>query len=251
MTKTYSRPPLKEAILDFRFLPGDPWDLTVPGLVYERISQVFPKKQMRTGFQIQVRPGSTIEPILPHSETMQFRTADDSAMLQVGRHQLSYHALAPYPGWEAFLARCLSQLAIYRAVAAPSGFARIGMRYVNLIQVDSPTIALNDYFHFFPSVPEIAEPAPLANIDMKVLTSFSDPGMVMRASLVSSASDREQGAAFVFDLDAFTPPGAVPDFEDLNAWLATAHRRIEAFFEASFTERTHSEVFHETAGGPS
>lgn len=37
MGRRYKKAPVIEVLCEFRFKPGSSWDLTVPGLVYERI----------------------------------------------------------------------------------------------------------------------------------------------------------------------------------------------------------------------
>lgn len=33
----YGNPPIVEVVAEFRFIPSEPWDLTVPGLVYDHL----------------------------------------------------------------------------------------------------------------------------------------------------------------------------------------------------------------------
>src|SRR5437667_2265720 len=44
VARTYNKPPLIEAVCDFRFSSSQPWDWTIPGLLYEQIRDNFPNK---------------------------------------------------------------------------------------------------------------------------------------------------------------------------------------------------------------
>ncbi|MGQ0654564.1 MAG: TIGR04255 family protein [Betaproteobacteria bacterium] len=44
MPKKYKNPPIIEAICEFRFSETSPWDLTIPGLIYELVKDKFPKR---------------------------------------------------------------------------------------------------------------------------------------------------------------------------------------------------------------
>ncbi len=45
MTKRYNNPPLVEALCEFQFDADVPWDLTLIGLIYDKLQGLFPKKQ--------------------------------------------------------------------------------------------------------------------------------------------------------------------------------------------------------------
>ena len=40
----YRKSPIVEVVCEFRFLPGEPWDAAIPGLVYSKLADVFPKR---------------------------------------------------------------------------------------------------------------------------------------------------------------------------------------------------------------
>ncbi|MBL7075352.1 TIGR04255 family protein [candidate division KSB1 bacterium] len=44
MGKRYKNPPIAEAICEFQFELNSPWDLVMPGLVYEQVKRTFPKR---------------------------------------------------------------------------------------------------------------------------------------------------------------------------------------------------------------
>ena len=53
--------------------------------------------------------------------------------MQVGPHFLAVNHLQPYPHWQSFKSLIFDNLHFYRRVANPTGFKRIGLRYINRI----------------------------------------------------------------------------------------------------------------------
>ena len=53
MKRRYREPPIKEAACHLQFAAGSPWDMTMPGLIYQEMRDRFPKLQefgFRGGF---------------------------------------------------------------------------------------------------------------------------------------------------------------------------------------------------------
>lgn len=148
MSKKYSNPPIVEALCEFQFVPGQPWDMTIPGLLYEKIKSEFPVKQLQMGFGIGLQPKEeSLQQIVEMSQRMQFLRSDKTALVQVGPDFLTINHLKPYPTWEEFKPLIIGNLKIYQEVAKPKGFKRIGLRYINKIDFDQHPIELTDYFN--------------------------------------------------------------------------------------------------------
>ena len=45
MPKRYNNPPIVEALCEFQFDEDVPWDLTLIGLIYDKLKDYFPKRQ--------------------------------------------------------------------------------------------------------------------------------------------------------------------------------------------------------------
>ena len=59
MRRKYAKPPLVEAVCELHFDPSSPFDLAVPGLVYERVKNTFKERQQATHLNINATIGST------------------------------------------------------------------------------------------------------------------------------------------------------------------------------------------------
>ena len=56
MGRRYKNPPIVEALCEFEFISSQPWDLTIPGLIYEKVKDEFPDKRQQIGIGVQFKP---------------------------------------------------------------------------------------------------------------------------------------------------------------------------------------------------
>lgn len=54
MTKTYQKPPISEAICEFRFSASTRWDITIHDMLYGKLQSSFPYKEQRIAKNIQI-----------------------------------------------------------------------------------------------------------------------------------------------------------------------------------------------------
>src|SRR5258705_1897664 len=115
MPRTYKKPPLIEALCELRFEGSQPWDWTIPGLVYERIRDQFPKKRQENALEVSVQPGENqiLQQMKAGVAKMQFLRDDESALIQIGPDLLAVNQLRPYQSWKAFKALILENMRIY------------------------------------------------------------------------------------------------------------------------------------------
>jgi uncharacterized protein (TIGR04255 family) len=246
MPRRYSNPPILEVVCEVRFNETEPWDWTIPGLMYERVSGAFPVKRQEPVLQVAInttQEGQTIQsgPVAK----MQFLRQDGSALIQVQPNILAVTHLRPYPEWPQFRALVLEQLATYAEVSGQRDVARLGLRYINRIQIPTVKFELEDYFATVPTVgagiPDLFQ-SFLMRVD---ILHEEPPRMTLRLTLGSLPLEAPNIAPILLDLDAFTVEGDIPGIDAVPAWLNLAHDRIEAAFDKSFTDRAHRELFEE------
>ena len=92
MARTYNKPPLIEAVCDFRFSSSQPWDWTIPGLFYEQIRERFPIKEQLNAIETVVDPnqGRFVQQTQPK---LQFASEARDEVIQIGPNNLSIHQL--------------------------------------------------------------------------------------------------------------------------------------------------------------
>lgn len=235
MSEKYKFPPIVEAVCEFQFEPDSPWDLTMPGLIYAEVKDEFLKRKQVNVLSLAIGPASVQQQLQP-IERIQFLTEDEKSLIQVGPKLLSINRLAPYTSWEDFLPFIKKGLEAYKAVVNPKSIHRIGLRYINRIEIDADNTELKDYFEFRPFVGKNL-PQDYGVFIVGIQAPYEDSRDILKLELTSAASEEPNKVAFVLDLDYFlVRPGAV-SFDDVFDWVDRAHIHIEDVFKASITEK--------------
>ncbi len=240
MPKPYPSPPVIEALCEFRFVSEKPWDLTIPGLVYEKVKSEYPKRRQQMGITLEFRsqPGGIEQRFSPAQPRTQFYSDDESRLIQVGANLLVANQLKPYTKWADFRPRILEAFETYSQIATPDGIERIGLRYINRINVESPSIEIKDYFSFYPRVPP-ALPQKHSGFIARVEIPYSKDKDRLLVTLTSAQPEQPDTVSFVLDLDYFTLKPEM-NSEWIEGWIDNAHDTIEEAFEATLTKKCKS-----------
>jgi len=234
VTKHYKNPPISEVVCEFQFGQDSFWDFTVPGLVYEKVRNTFPNRSQiaRVTMGIAANEGE-IGPQFGAIPIMRFTRKDEKAHIQVATHLLSVHHLKPYSSWQEFLPLIKDGFEAYREVASPKSIHRIGLRYINTIELAGSSIALEDNFEFRPFVgPDL--PQNIGPFMMSVQLPFENSRDVLNLQLVSQAGLSSNVAIIILDLDYFLVKSGVVELDEAFDWVNTAHTHIEDVFEVQY-----------------
>lgn len=245
MSRRYQKSPIIEALCEFRFT-SETWDWTLPGLLYQQISGRFPtKNQVRAmELEVPVEAAKTPARLKGNVERLQFQSADQTSLVQVGPNLLAVNLLAPYGHWEAdFKPVILEMLDLYRRVAQPTGFNRIGLRYINRLEIPEPAFTLSDYFVLQPQLPSTM-PASFSNLFMRVGLPYEAAHGQLMLTFGNAPDAPENTAAFILDLDFATSQAEQLTFETASAWIESAHQCVEEAFESCITNHAR-ELFEE------
>ena len=247
MSGKYKTPPIIEAVCELRFSPDSPWDMAMPGLVYERVKEIFPirrqKKVISVGASADERG---LEQKFEISDRMQFWKEDQKALIQIGKNLLSINHLAPYPSWDEFFRLIKLSYEAYRKVVNPKNIHRIGLRYINRIEFSSSVLELSDYFEFYPYVGSKL-PKDYSAFIVGIQVPYNNWRDVLKIQLTSGKVDKPNKIAIILDLDYFLiKPGEVK-LEEALEWIESAHGHIEKNFEACIKDKLR-EIFKEVNG---
>ena len=244
MSRNYQKPPLVEAFCEFQF-GSESWDWTIPGLIYQIISDRFPKKRTVKRLELQINPAT--KELIPgaqgDTERLQFLSEDETLLVQAGSNMLAVNSVAKYPPWRDFRVLIHEMFNVYREIANPTSIKRIGLRYINRIQIPEVKFDLATFFNLEPKLPDEL-PENLASLFMRVeLPNPSDSGILI-LTFGSAPEKLKDQSAFILDLDFSTTPNPDVKFESQQDWVDAAHTNIETAFEACITDRLR-ELFEE------
>jgi uncharacterized protein (TIGR04255 family) len=228
-----TKPPLVEAVCELRLDPNVPWDLTMPGRLFEKLQPQFPERRQTLGLELKVNIQSLPQsPDYRQIENLQFLSPDNKDVVQIREHAVSVSRLAPYGAWEKYKPTALGVFEKFKGVAGESTIARVGLKYINRIVVPKPEIRLEEYFDLYPQVGNKL-PQRHGPFLVGVIFPFEDSSDWLRAEITSANPDNPDQYHVLFSLDYYTTSGELISFEALPGWLETAHERIEEAFHAT------------------
>lgn len=238
MSRKYASPPIMEAVCEFRLTPDTNWDLTIPGLLYEKLKDDFPKKEQRFIQEAGIAgtPQEVHQTIKAPQERILFLTEDGKRFIQVGPQLLATHCLAPYPSWDRFKPHIRKAFESLIKTVEVKGLQRIGLRYVNKIEIPHKPVKLEDYFGLYPFLCENL-PQEIDSFIVGCLFPFDNRRDFCKVQLTTAAPDNPDCIGFILDLDYFLDkPNAVPVTQSLE-WMEEAHQHIEEIFEGCINDR--------------
>jgi len=241
MTRTYTKPPFVEAVCDLRFSSSNPWDWTIPGLFYDQIRDRFPVKEQLNTIETRIDPvqGKVVQQT---QLKLQFSSEMRDAVIQISPDNLSIHQLPPYDGWVNFRERIFEYLQIYRSAAQPAALTNIALRYINHVELPFDDIELENYFCVLPQIPNpIPQVFPTFLVNVEI--PYSSPVSGLKITFGTVVPRVSGNLAYVLDLNMLSSSDAIPSSNQILNWLDIVHDRIEVAFNASFTAKTHLEIF--------
>jgi uncharacterized protein (TIGR04255 family) len=243
MGRKYKNPPIVEAVCEYRLTQDTPWDLTIPGLFYERVKDDFSQREQRLVREDEL----TIEPQgLQHqirtTERILLFAPDRKMLIQLGPRLLVINALKPYPGWEGFKPRIIKAWEALQQVVEVRGLERIGLRYINQIELPTQEVNLEEYFEFYPFV---GKRLPQQMVFFILGAEFPYVGDRDRCRVqLTPAAAKESKIAAILDIDYFLARPRAIEMSEVLDWIEEAHSRVEEIFEGCITDKLR-EMFEE------
>lgn len=239
MRRFYENPPIIEAICEFQFEPSQSWDWTIPGLIYAEVKADFPKKRHQNVLKVELSAGKEeiAQNVKGGITRMQFLRNDERALIQVGPDFLAVNHLKPYPNWEIFKGMVVHALKVYHQVANPRAIRRIGLRYVNRIELPEQRVEIENYLLAVPKVPEEV-PQVFATWVQRVEIPFESANGLLVLQSGSIREDGQSRIAFLLDLDFISLQANTVALDSAMEWVEKAHHEVERTFEACITSKT-------------
>jgi uncharacterized protein (TIGR04255 family) len=246
MRKEYRKPPIAEKVCQFLLTPDTPWDITIPGLIYDKVKEEgFKVREPGVIQQFKFTPSQQATPQMQATQGVRFFTEDKKKFIQVVPLNLAINCLKPCPSWEEFKPMIKDASEILTDTTNVEYFQALRLTYVNRIEIPSSSAKnkLRDYFDFRPFLGQNLPQNPVSFI-VGCLLPFHDYRDICKVELQSAMPGRPEQSAFLLRLD-YNPakPGAIP-VTDTIKWLEDAHEKIVATFEGCINNRLR-EIFEE------
>jgi uncharacterized protein (TIGR04255 family) len=210
--------PISEAIFDIRFTCGDLPELVV-GVLAPRwkgwAAQRLPVAEIPSAIR-------KVDPNLQFQPVIEFRSPDHPRIVRLSDQSVSYHALAPYPGWSMWSPELIGVIDFVFSVLENFSAIRLGLRYINVL---SPTHFVADIrsLNFSASVGGAPLDVPL-NLNYQEKDGDERLGIVRIASKEFIVNQSPAELVAVIDVDVFTPTNFQTNLPTkAKSWLEEAH----------------------------
>lgn len=239
----FKTPPIQEALLDVQVTLSGETSLAVLRQFQTGLESRFPERQERIslqqGFQISGAGDSQAITSSRSVDGYLFVAKADGKIVQARRDGFTFNKLRPYSNWEAFSGEARELWQRYVDIAKPANVRRIGLRYINRIEIPMPLRDFREYCLLFPDFPSEI-PKALGEFFLRFavpVESVPDGSAVVTLTF----EPLHQGATLplVLDIDAFQSFEMLsPDTEEIWERLAGLRGLKNDIFNASLTEKT-------------
>lgn len=233
----YNNAPITEAIIDLHCeLPNSPGLKDLLG-VRAQLGGSYPKQEELRSVAARFAPGSSVtsaEELVGY----RFLNNDGNRIALVRRDGLAFSWLAPYDRWESFRTEARRVWEIYSSVLNPTQVTRVGVRYVNRIDVPVSAgqgIELDDYFRTGARIaPELPQQLDAYFIRLQLPLSLLKGMLIITQAGVPPPSPLT--VSTLLDIDAVVSGVSV---DSATAWKIVDDLRAEKnlAFESSITDR--------------
>lgn len=236
MGRKYKNPPIIEALCEFQLSEDTPWDLTVPGLFYEKLNASYPHREQSMIQEVElIQETQGLQQRIRLSERILCFEPDRASLIQLGPRLLVVNVLKPYPTWEGFKPRIVKAWNSLQEVVEVKGLERIGLRYINRFEFPTEKVAIEDYFEFYLFFGQHL-PQQVAFFIAVSEFSYDADRDRCRIQLTPSVADKGK-TAVLLDIHYFLAHPREVAASDAMHWVEEAHNRVEQVFEGCITDK--------------
>ncbi len=239
--EVFPNAPITEAVLEFQVrLKGDA-HLGQLALVQEKVKGRYPQRResrvLSGGIQLAANSLTPWTSAEAKQVGFTFVSPDGKQILHARLNAFGYSRLKPYASWKEFRREALDLWGHFKSVAQPERVTRVGLRYINRVELPLP---INDFADYVLTKLDIAPGLPDAISAMALTAVLNDTNTGSGIILNQSVDPRgpESGKLpLIFDIDAFKETDLDPDGPDLWTLVSELRKLKDDFFFKSFTEK--------------
>lgn len=208
------RAPIVEAVIDIRAREGTKLEEET---VKEQLgSKVRGYQFLDSRRKIQVRQDMNLGAVEPTNSIirdlgwkgLRFQSTDEKHIVQFNRDGFVFSRLEPYQNWEQLNEESMRLWELYAEMAKPVEIHRIGLRYINRIQLPLGDVRFEDYFDPAPVPPKDLD-LPFQNFMQHDTLATPDHPYAINVirTMQPHGTGGNSGLGLILDIDAFTTQG--------------------------------------------
>jgi len=201
--------PVAEAVIDVRAFPSKTWEEpSVRASLEEKLDgYAFLDSHREIHYEVRSEGEKPPEQSIRDLgwRGVRFQSADSKNIAQFNRDGFVFSRLDPYENWHSFFNAGKSLWSVFKDIAAPVTIDRIGLRFINRIELPHGELNIERYLKNAPVAP--------VNLDLPFLgfmhqETLGVPGYPYAINLIRTIqppqNPADNGIAIILDIDVFT-----------------------------------------------
>ncbi|WAI00395.1 TIGR04255 family protein [Methanogenium organophilum] len=237
--------PIQEVVCEFRFSKDTEWKGDLASILYDKLKDDFPEKKQKISHKLELKAnvkGIESQKAEPVSNDI-FLSEDGKILIQIYPRMISVNCLKPYPSWEIFSQKIDQVYSTLQEIVEIKEIDRIGLLYINKIEIEDKKFELRDYFNFYPHVsPQF--PQDVANFIVGCEFVHKNGAELSKLDLGRTFPSKKESNAFLLREEYYTAPNYSVRPEDAIEWIENAHMELKKLFNGCITEKM-KESFNE------
>lgn len=240
-----SNPPIVEAVIDIRGRAQGQWDEShATASIPKQLPDFVESKAIRK-FEFQapalpIAPPSGSAPPLSGNYRdewigLRLTSGDSRNVAMFTRDFFSFSRLQPYQKWESFEGQAMQLWSVHHSIAHVAEVQRVGVRFINRIQIPADTANVSRFFRGFGTPPGNLPSNGFIYTDRLVLEGYPHQANVVRTVQPPSPGSANS-AALILDIDAFFPKPFAATLQAIHDRLAELHWLKNRVFFGTVTE---------------
>ena len=232
--ETYRNPPVVEALCEVYFRSTN-WDSSSHDSFYREVKEAFPRMEKRSTSPVQTSVGVG-RPEIELERALCFTESGDQ-VIQVSSGFLVFNQLLPYRLFSEWGMSFLRAASKYMEMFAPQVVDRIGVKYINHIEIPGRRITMEDYFTVFPRLPSGSGKAHGSFLVNCIIPQATENHfLTMTFSTMEKSESDVDRQTFKLELFEQALVGRGIGKEELRDLVGIAHRGVTQAFEGSITD---------------
>ncbi len=212
--KHLPRAPIVEAVIDIRARSSAVLEEAVlkPQLEAKLSDYQFldSQKQFQIQHEVSLKDDALPDPVIRDLgwKGLRFQSADKKHIAQFNRNGFVFSRLEPYQSWEQLYDEGMRLWRVYVKLAQPVEIYRIGLRYINRIQLPPDVLRFEDYLKPAPESPKNLDLPFHSFMHQDTLAVPEHPYAInVIRTIQSPPAPGVQGLSLILDIDVFTTQG--------------------------------------------
>jgi uncharacterized protein (TIGR04255 family) len=198
-SRHYQNAPIIEAIIDIRCQGAESLDLDQVAL--NDPDFLPPERALNVIQSLNITPEGLQSEATGIPNGLIYRRADRSRVMQVRRDGFGYSWIGAYESWEPFRDETERWWLWYREIAKPARSIRLGVRYINRLDIPQTSVELKDYIRVGVDLPAYL-PQMIGNYFVRVDVPLPDLGCSAAITSLMVQPSNPDTTSVILDIDA-------------------------------------------------